>query len=197
LTAGGDEPNTGRAVTITLSSTGRRSPVVSIGAPLAGAAAAYLLWWISDRLLVIGPFDRAAWGWLRPAMTRRVNLREPHLTTIEPLGWAEIGLPDGHRPSAAADSALGRPFLRRYVRLVHTRRIPTSWRYRRRRQGSGPARWSRSSPDGKSPTERAAHGSDPRSLADIVTGWESAQPTLRIPKRRGLARPSGFVSIAN
>jgi hypothetical protein len=64
LTAGGDEPNTGRAVAITLSSTGRRSPVVSIGAPLAGAAAAYLLWWISDRLLVIGPFDRAMWGWL-------------------------------------------------------------------------------------------------------------------------------------
>ncbi len=51
-------------MTATLSSTGRRLRLMSIGAPLAGAAAAYLLWWISDRLLVIGPFDRAMWGWL-------------------------------------------------------------------------------------------------------------------------------------
>jgi len=31
--------------------------------PLAGAGLAYLLSWVSDRLLYIGPFDRAAFGW--------------------------------------------------------------------------------------------------------------------------------------
>jgi len=37
---------------------------IAIATPLAGAALAYLLWWISDRLLYIGPLDRAAFGWL-------------------------------------------------------------------------------------------------------------------------------------
>jgi hypothetical protein len=37
---------------------------LAIAAPLAGLALAYGLWWISDRLLYIGPFDRAAFGWL-------------------------------------------------------------------------------------------------------------------------------------
>ncbi len=32
--------------------------------PLAGAALAYALWWISDRLLYVGPLDRAQFGWL-------------------------------------------------------------------------------------------------------------------------------------
>lgn len=32
--------------------------------PLGGAALAYALWWISDRLLYIGPLDRAQFGWL-------------------------------------------------------------------------------------------------------------------------------------
>ena len=32
--------------------------------PLAGVALAYGLWWISDRLLYIGPLDRAKFGWL-------------------------------------------------------------------------------------------------------------------------------------
>lgn len=32
--------------------------------PLAGVALAYVLWWISDRLLYIGPLDRAKFGWL-------------------------------------------------------------------------------------------------------------------------------------
>ncbi len=32
--------------------------------PLGGVALAYLLWWISDRLLYIGPLDRAKFGWL-------------------------------------------------------------------------------------------------------------------------------------
>lgn len=31
---------------------------------LAGLAVAYPLWWISDRLLYIGPLDRAAFGWI-------------------------------------------------------------------------------------------------------------------------------------
>jgi hypothetical protein len=37
--------------------------VAGIAAPLAVAAAAYVLWWVSDRLLYIGPIDRAAFGW--------------------------------------------------------------------------------------------------------------------------------------
>jgi hypothetical protein len=32
--------------------------------PLVGAALAYALWWISDRLLYVGPLDRAQFGWL-------------------------------------------------------------------------------------------------------------------------------------
>lgn len=32
--------------------------------PLFGVALAYALWWISDRLVYIGPFDRAQFGWL-------------------------------------------------------------------------------------------------------------------------------------
>jgi hypothetical protein len=38
--------------------------VIAAIAPLAGVALAYLLWWISDRLVVIGPLDRATFGWL-------------------------------------------------------------------------------------------------------------------------------------
>ena len=37
---------------------------IAVAAPLAGVALAYALWWISDRLLYIGPLDRATFGWL-------------------------------------------------------------------------------------------------------------------------------------
>lgn len=37
--------------------------VVALVVPLAGAGLTYLLWSISDRLVVIGPFDRATFGW--------------------------------------------------------------------------------------------------------------------------------------
>ncbi len=37
---------------------------IAAAAPLAGVALVYLLWWISDRLLYIGPLDRATVGWL-------------------------------------------------------------------------------------------------------------------------------------
>jgi hypothetical protein len=37
--------------------------LVAAAAPLAIVALAYALWWISDRLLDIGPLDRAAFGW--------------------------------------------------------------------------------------------------------------------------------------
>ena len=36
----------------------------ALAAPFAIAALAYALWWISDRLLYIGPLDRAAFGWV-------------------------------------------------------------------------------------------------------------------------------------
>ena len=38
--------------------------LVAVAGPVAVAAAAYALWWISDQLLYIGPLDRAAFGWL-------------------------------------------------------------------------------------------------------------------------------------
>jgi hypothetical protein len=37
---------------------------VGVIAPLAVVAAACALWWVSDRLVVIGPLDRAAFGWV-------------------------------------------------------------------------------------------------------------------------------------
>jgi hypothetical protein len=36
---------------------------VAVAVPLAICALAYGLWWISDRLIYIGPLDRAAFGW--------------------------------------------------------------------------------------------------------------------------------------
>lgn len=38
--------------------------IVGMAVPLALVALAYLLWWISDRLLYVGPLDRAAFGWI-------------------------------------------------------------------------------------------------------------------------------------
>jgi hypothetical protein len=36
---------------------------LGIAVPLALVALAYALWWVSDRLLYIGPLDRATFGW--------------------------------------------------------------------------------------------------------------------------------------
>lgn len=43
-----------------------RNPIgflLAVAVPLALAALVYALWWISDRLLTVGPLDRAAFGW--------------------------------------------------------------------------------------------------------------------------------------
>jgi hypothetical protein len=37
--------------------------LAGVAAPLAIVTLAYALWWISDRLVSVGPFDRAAFGW--------------------------------------------------------------------------------------------------------------------------------------
>jgi hypothetical protein len=37
--------------------------LVGVATPLAIVALGYVLWWISDRLVSIGPFDRATFGW--------------------------------------------------------------------------------------------------------------------------------------
>jgi hypothetical protein len=42
----------------------RRRFVVGFVVPPGIVALAYLLWWISDRLVNIGPLDRAAFGWV-------------------------------------------------------------------------------------------------------------------------------------
>ncbi len=41
-----------------------RRIVVGAVLPLVVAGIAYLLWWISDRILYVGPLDRAAFGWV-------------------------------------------------------------------------------------------------------------------------------------
>ena len=38
--------------------------ILGVAVPLAVASLSYVLWWISDRLLWIGPLDRAAFGWI-------------------------------------------------------------------------------------------------------------------------------------
>jgi hypothetical protein len=50
--------------------------LVAIAIPLALLALAYALWAISDRLLWIGPFDRAAFGWI----------------VVAPLSWLAPGI---------------------------------------------------------------------------------------------------------
>ncbi len=50
--------------------------VIAVTLPLALLGIAYALWAISDRLLVIGPFDRAAFGW----------------TFVMPLAWLTPGI---------------------------------------------------------------------------------------------------------
>ena len=37
---------------------------IAAATPVACVALAYVLWWISDRLLYVGPLDRATFGWL-------------------------------------------------------------------------------------------------------------------------------------
>ncbi len=41
----------------------RANVALMVGAPLLILATAYVLWWISDRLVYVGPLDRAAFGW--------------------------------------------------------------------------------------------------------------------------------------
>lgn len=41
-----------------------RSSLGAVAAPLGVVGLASALWWISDRLLYIGPIDRATFGWL-------------------------------------------------------------------------------------------------------------------------------------
>ena len=38
--------------------------VLGVAVPLAVASLSYVLWWISNRLLYVGPLDRAAFGWI-------------------------------------------------------------------------------------------------------------------------------------
>jgi hypothetical protein len=41
-----------------------RALTIGIAGPLGMIGLAYVLWWVSNRLLYIGPLDRAAFGWL-------------------------------------------------------------------------------------------------------------------------------------
>jgi hypothetical protein len=43
---------------------GTEKVAVGVALPLLIASLAYGLWWISDQLIVIGPLDRASFGWI-------------------------------------------------------------------------------------------------------------------------------------
>lgn len=76
---------------ITLSTEAARGGVgagriaLAILAPLAAAVLAYGLWWISDRLLYIGPLDRAAFSW---AVVVPLWLLAP---VVAGFAWQELG----------------------------------------------------------------------------------------------------------
>lgn len=42
----------------------RRALAIAIAGPSAVIVLAYVLWWVSDRMLYVGPLDRAAFGWV-------------------------------------------------------------------------------------------------------------------------------------
>jgi hypothetical protein len=67
--------------------------LVAIAIPLALLALAYALWAISDRLVWIGPFDRAAFGWVFVAP---LSWLAPG---IAGLAWSQM--PKGRRIAAA------------------------------------------------------------------------------------------------
>jgi hypothetical protein len=41
-----------------------RALAIGIAGPLGTIGLAYVLWWVSDRLLYVGPLVRATFGWL-------------------------------------------------------------------------------------------------------------------------------------
>jgi hypothetical protein len=45
-----------------MTTSGRRISL-AVAVPLGVVVLAYALWWLSDRLLYVGPFDRATFGW--------------------------------------------------------------------------------------------------------------------------------------
>lgn len=57
----------------------------AILAPLAVLAVAYGLWFLSDRLMVIGPLDRAAFGW---AVAVPIGALAPMAAAV---AWRELG----------------------------------------------------------------------------------------------------------
>jgi hypothetical protein len=70
-------------------------------APLAAVAAAYALWWISDRLVVIGPLDRAAFGWI---VVIPVWLSAP---IVAGFVWSGLGRSDTRVVAIVVGSVIG------------------------------------------------------------------------------------------
>ncbi len=71
--------------------------VIAALTPLTGIALAYVLWWISDRLLYIGPLDRATFGWL---------IVVP-IWSLTPMAAAYAWRPLNRRQSAVAAGVIG------------------------------------------------------------------------------------------
>ena len=70
-------------------------------APIFVVAAAYGLWWASDRILYVGPFDRAQFGWLVVVPTM---LAAP---VVAGLVWADLGDRQATGAAAVAAAAVG------------------------------------------------------------------------------------------
>ncbi len=75
----------------------RAARLFALIAPVLVVGAAYALWWISDRLLYVGPLDRAQFGWLVVVPTL---LAAP---VVAGVAWAGLD----ERPAIGA--AAGRP----------------------------------------------------------------------------------------
>jgi hypothetical protein len=72
----------------------RRGLAIGIAGPLGVIGLAYVLWWVSDRLLYVGLLDRASFGWL---VVMPVWWLSP---AVAALLWR--GLPPGRTTVAAA-----------------------------------------------------------------------------------------------
>lgn len=74
---------------------------IAVVAPLAIIALAYALWWISDRLLYIGPLDRAAFGW---AVVIPVWIAAP---IVGGFAWARVSGSAARRTALVVGGLIG------------------------------------------------------------------------------------------
>jgi hypothetical protein len=79
----------------------RGDVVLGVGAPLAVVALPYALWWISDRLLYVGPLDRAAFAW---AVVVPAWVISP---AVAGFAWGRLSLPSATVAAAVVGATVG------------------------------------------------------------------------------------------